>query len=61
VPRVHDWDIESLEVARISRGKCRTTRLRDAGDERIAQVDDAAGPLAIGSDVAASPRPSHRA
>jgi hypothetical protein len=40
--------IESLEVAGIARRDRGTPRLGNTGDQRIAQVDGAAGPLALG-------------
>src|SRR5688572_9774672 len=51
VPWVDDRNVESLEMARMARRYRGTTRLRDAGDQRIAQVDDPTGPLAIGSEL----------
>jgi hypothetical protein len=51
MPGVDDRYIESLEVARIPRRNRGTPCLRNAGDQRISQVDDATGPLALGSEL----------
>src|SRR5215831_13918526 len=58
VPGIDHRDIESLEVARIARRDRGTSRLHDAGDQRVAQVDHTTGPLAIGSELG-SRRRSH--
>jgi hypothetical protein len=48
VPRVDDRYIESLEVARIARGDRGTPRLRNAGNQRVAQVGASPDALALG-------------
>ena len=56
MPWVDNRNIESLEGARIARRDCGTARLRYAGDQGIAQVDDTADALAIRSQLAGGRR-----
>ena len=56
MPWVDYRNIESLEVSRIARRNRRAARLRYAGDQGIAQVDDTADSLAIRSQVAGGRR-----
>ena len=59
VPRVDDRHVESLEVSGIACSDRGAARLCDAGDERIAQVRDAARPLAVGGELSGRHR-GHR-
>ena len=58
VPRIDHRHAESFEVSSIC-SDCGSTRLCDAGNQGIAQVHDAAGPLAVGGELSSRHR-GHR-
>jgi hypothetical protein len=50
-PGIDDGNVEALEVSRVARGDRRVTRLRNARNQSIAEVDGTAGGLPIGSET----------